>query len=88
MNWKLRLKRWDFWLAVFGAIIAASGIEPASLTTWAALGDAFIGIFANPFKLGGVILAVIGIFTDHTTAGLEDSELAKSYEYPKPKEGF
>lgn len=85
MNWKLRLKRWDFWLAVCGAIVAASGIEPASLTTWQALGDALMGIFVNPFKLGGVILAVIGIFTDHTTAGLVDSDLAMTYEVPKPK---
>ena len=87
MNWKLRLKRWDFWLAVCGAIIAASGIEPSSLTTWEAVGNAFMGIIANPFKLGGVTLAVIGIFTDHTTAGVTDSDLAMSYECPKPKEG-
>lgn len=85
MNWKLRIKRVDFWIEIIAVILAASGISPESLTSWGALWDSIIGILRNPYVLCASIIAVIGVLQDHTTAGFGDSELALSYTEPSPK---
>lgn len=85
MNWKLRVKRIDFWLEIIAVILTASGISPETLTSWGALWDSIVGILSNPYVLCTAIIAVIGVLQDHTTEGLGDSELAMSYKVPSKK---
>lgn len=85
MNWRIRVKRIDFWIEIIAVILAASGISPESLTSWGALWDSIVGIVMNPYVLCASIIAVIGVLQDHTTEGLGDSELALSYREPSKK---
>jgi phi LC3 family holin len=40
----------------------------------------------NPFMLGSVALAILGVFIDPTTKGVSDSKQAMTYTAPKAKE--
>lgn len=72
-NWKTRIKRWDFWASIAGALIAASGIAVGDLTSWYAVADAFMGIVTNPVTLVAVVVAIRGVIVDPTTKGASDS---------------
>jgi len=87
LNWKVRLKNKAFWLAIIPAacllvqaVAAVFGAE-MELTE---LGDKLIAAVNATFS----VLAILGIVTDPTTAGLGDSRLAMTYQEPKkdPKE--
>ena len=83
MNLKVRIKNPYFWVGVIGAILTAMGINPEMLTSWGAVWEAILNLVQNPFMIGSVIFALIGIFVDPTTAGIGDSSQALTY--PKPK---
>lgn len=73
-NWKTRIKRWDFWASIAGALIAASGIAVGDMTSWHAVADAFMGIVTNPVTLVAVVVAIRGVIVDPTTKGTSDSD--------------
>lgn len=73
LNWKTRIKRWDFWVSIAGALIAASGIAVGDMTSWHAVAEAFLGIVTNPVTLVAVVVAVRGVIVDPTTKGTSDS---------------
>lgn len=83
INWKVRIKNPYFWVAMGGVILAAMGISPEMLTSWEALWDSFIVLIKNPYMLGCVVFAAIGVVIDPTTYGIPDSKLAKTYSEPK-----
>lgn len=83
INWKVRAKNPYFWVGLIGVILAAMGISPEMLTTWGAVIDAFKALITNPFMLGSVVLAVMGVLNDPTTAGISDSSQAMLYGEPK-----
>lgn len=83
INWKVRIKNPYFWIALGGVILAAMGVSPEMLTSWEAVWDAFIGLIKNPYMLGCVVIAVLGVVIDPTTSGIPDSRLAKTYNKPK-----
>lgn len=81
INWSVRLKNKNFWLAVVPAL--------------ALLFQAFANIFGIKLEFGETIdkilvfinvlfafLVLIGIVNDPTTVGLGDSERALEYEEP------
>lgn len=81
INWSVRLKNKNFWLAVVPAL--------------ALLFQAFANIFGIKLEFGETIdkilvfinvlfafLVLIGIVNDPTTVGLGDSERALGYEKP------
>ena len=84
INWKVRVKNKNFWLAFI----------PAALLLIQAVAAVF-GYELNVGEVGGklidvvnalfVVLALLGIVTDPTTEGIEDSTLAMTYEVPKPR---
>lgn len=82
VNIPVRLKNPWFWVGIAGTVLAAMGVSPEMFTSWAAVGDAVMGLLRNPFQLGCVVLAVLGIFVDPTTTGITDSSLAMSYKAP------
>lgn len=81
INWSVRLKNKNFWLAVVPAL--------------ALLFQAFAGIFGIKLEFGQTIdkilvfvnvlfgfLVLVGVVNDPTTTGLSDSERALGYEKP------
>lgn len=60
-----------FWLSMFALIFSASGIEFNTLTSWQLLGEAFIRILNNPVSVVSVITAMLGIWNDNSTKGMD-----------------
>lgn len=82
INWKVRLKNKNFWIAII----------PASLLLVQVIAE----IFGYSLDLGDIgnkllalvntafaVLSILGIVTDPTTAGVSDSEQALTYDKPK-----
>ena len=84
INWKVRFKNKAFWVALIPALLLLiQGV--ASLFGFTIdlgeLGNKLIYIVECVF----VILSILGIVTDHTTAGISDSKQALNYTAPKAK---
>lgn len=82
INLKVRLKNKLFWLAFIPALLllikAVANVFGITLD--------FAEIESNLIEVVEVVflmLGILGIVTDHTTAGLSDSETALTYEEPK-----
>lgn len=83
INIPVRLKNPWFWIGLVGVIFTAMGISPEMLTSWDILGQHLLDTISNPFMLGSVALAVLGVFLDPTTDGVGDSNQAMTYTEPK-----
>ena len=82
INLPVRMKNPWFWVGLFGTILAAMGVSPEMFTSWGAVLEAVCSLFSNPFKIGCVVLAVLGVFVDPTTEGVGDSTRAMTYTTP------
>ena len=60
-----------FWIAIVSLIFASAGIDFNTLTSWQLLIDALLSIFNNPVSILAVITAIVGIFNDNSTKGLD-----------------
>lgn len=83
LNIPVRLKNPWFWIGILGTILAAMGVDPQMFTSWSLVYQAVVDLVTNPFQLACVVVAVLGIFVDPTTAGISDSKLAMTYHNPK-----
>lgn len=63
---KKKLKNPYFWVGLLGVILTAMGADPTMFTSWGAVLTAFLDLVQNPFMLGTVTMAVIGVITDTT----------------------
>lgn len=85
INWKVRIKNKNFWLAIIPAVLLLitqiGAIFGLQIDT-ALIGEQLAAVVSTVF----LILTILGIVTDPTTEGIGDSALAMSYEVPKPKE--
>ena len=82
INWKVRLKNKNFWITLIPTvlllvqpILALLGVD----IDLGEIGNALLAIVDGVF----VLLALLGIVTDPTTAGVSDSEQAMTYDKPK-----
>jgi phi LC3 family holin len=82
INFPVRIKNPWFWVGLIGTILTAMGVSPEMFTNWDAVYEAINSLLSNPFQIGCVILAVLGVFVDPTTHGVCDSDRAMSYTYP------
>lgn len=82
MNIPVRFRNWAFWLGLGATILAAMNVSPEMFTSWDLLWQELIALVQNPFRLGCVFVAVVGVFIDPTTAGIGDSTRALSYKTP------
>ena len=82
INIPVRFKNPWFCVGLFGTILAAMGVSPEMFTSWGAVWEAVCSLFSNPFQIGCVVLAVLGVFVDPTTSGISDSKRAMSYKSP------
>lgn len=83
MNWKVRLKNPYFWIGLVGVILTAMNVSPEMFTSWDAVVTQAKTLISNPYMIGSVLLAVLGVFLDPTTQGVQDSTQAMSYTAPK-----
>lgn len=86
INWKVRIKNKNFWLAIIPAVLiliqAVAALFGFTIDL-GEIGNQLIAVVNAVF----VVLAILGIVTDPTTAGIGDSAQAMTYSEPKKKEG-
>ncbi len=82
MNWIVRLKNKNFWLSFIPTVLLL--IQAVALVFGFELD---FGDLGNQLKeivnLVFILLALLGVVTDPTTAGVGDSQQALTYEKPK-----
>ncbi len=85
INWTVRLKNKTFWLALIPALLLLAQVVAAVFGYELhidALGDKLTAVINALFA----VLAILGVVTDPTTAGVSDSKQAMEYETPKVDE--
>lgn len=85
INWKVRIKNKAFWMAIIPAVLllvyAVAAVFGITLDL-SDLGDKLLAVVEALF----VVLAILGIVNDPTTAGVGDSVRAMGYEKPFKEE--
>ena len=66
-----KLKNPYFYISLIALIFASAGIDIETLTSWQAVGEALINMLENPFTVLCEIVAIIGVFNDNSTPGLD-----------------
>lgn len=82
INWTVRMKNKAFWIALIPAVLLLVQVIAAVFGFALDLGDLGDKLLAVINALFAV-LAILGIVTDPTTAGIADSERALTYTEPK-----
>lgn len=82
INWKVRIKNKMFWVALIPAVLLLVQVVAAVFGFTLDLGELGNQLLAVVNALFGV-LAVLGVVTDPTTAGVSDSAQALTYDAPK-----
>ena len=82
INWTVRLKNKTFWLALIPAVLLLVQVIAAVFGYQLDIGDLGNTLLEVVNALFAV-LAILGIVTDPTTAGVKDSEQAMTYNEPK-----
>ena len=86
INWQVRIRNKNFWLTFIPAVIILIQVVVAVFgfdIDLGEIGNRLIDVVNAVF----VVLAILGIVTDPTTAGIGDSSQAMTYTEPKKKEG-
>lgn len=82
INWTVRIKNKNFWLAVIPAVLllvqTVAAVFGYSLDL-GEIGNRLIAVVNAAFS----VLVVLGVVVDPTTAGISDSKQARGYNYPK-----
>lgn len=84
INWKVRIKNKNFWLAIVPAVLLlVQAIAAPFGYNWdfVVLNQQIAAIINTLFG----VLSLLGIVTDPTTAGVGDSKQALTYDKPKEK---
>ena len=85
INWLVRLKNKNFWITIIPAVLLLAQVVLAVFGVVIDLGDIGNKLLAV-VDAAFVVLAILGIVTDPTTAGVSDSTLAMTYTKPKDKD--
>lgn len=81
INWSVRIKNKSFWVAIIPAVLVLVQVVLAVFginADFGELGNKLLDVVNAVF----VVLAILGIVTDPTTAGVGDSARAMTYEKP------
>jgi phi LC3 family holin len=84
INWEVRIKNKTFWITIIPAVILliqAIGKPFGFEWDFGVLGEQLKAIVEAAF----VVLTILGVVNDPTTATFADSALAKTYTKPKEK---
>ena len=82
INWTVRIKNKNFWLAVIPAVLLLIQAVAAVFGYTLDLGDIGNKLIAVVNAVFGV-LVVLGVVVDPTTAGISDSYRAMNYKKPE-----
>lgn len=82
INWTVRIKNKNFWLAAIPAVLLLIQAVAAVFGYTLDLGDIGNKLIAVVNAAFGV-LVVLGVVNDPTTAGMSDSKQARTYISPK-----
>lgn len=82
INWKVRLKNKNFWITVIPAFLLFVQVVLAVFGVSIDIGDLGNKLIAV-VNAAFVVLSILGIVTDPTTAGVSDSDQAMTYQTPK-----
>ena len=85
INWKVRIRNKNFWLALIPALLLLVQVVAAPFGykwDFGVLNQQLAAIINAVFAL----LSILGVVNDPTTAGISDSARAMSYDKPR-KEG-
>ena len=82
VNWTVRVKNKTFWLTLIPTVLLLVQVAAAVFgftLELGALGDKLLAVVNALFA----VLAILGVVTDPTTAGVKDSQQAMTYTKPK-----
>lgn len=82
VNWTVRVKNKTFWLTLIPAVLLLAQVVAAVFGVTlelGGLGDKLLAVVNALFA----VLAILGVVTDPTTAGVKDSQQAMTYTKPK-----
>lgn len=82
INWKVRVKNKQFWLALIPAVLLLAQVVAAVFgytIDLGELGNRLLDVINAVFA----VLVILGVVTDPTTAGVGDSVQALAYTEPK-----
>ena len=82
INWTVRIKNKNFWLAAIPALLLLAQTVAAVFgytLDLGEIGDKLLAVVNAMFAL----LAILGVVNDPTTAGLSDSKQARTYISPR-----
>ena len=82
VNWTVRVKNKTFWLTLIPAVLLLAQVVAAVFGVTlelGGLGDKLLDVVNALFA----VLAILGVVTDPTTAGVKDSQQAMTYTKPK-----
>ena len=82
INWKVRIKNKMFWVALIPAVLLLAQVVAAVFGFTLDLGELGNQLLTVVNAVFGV-MAVLGVVTDPTTAGVSDSAQALTYDAPK-----
>lgn len=82
INWTVRIKNKNFWLAVIPAVLLLAQTVAAVFGYSLDLGEIGNRLIAVVNAIFGV-LVVLGVVNDPTTAGMSDSNRAMNYKKPE-----
>lgn len=82
INWTVRIKNKNFWLAVIPAVLLLAQTVAAVFGYTLDLGEIGNRLIAVVNAVFGV-LVVLGVVVDPTTAGISDSNRAMNYKKPE-----
>ena len=68
---KDKLKNPYFLLGIVAVVFASAGVDVATLSSWPLLAAALLSIVNSPFTLLCVIFALLAMFNDNSTPGLD-----------------
>lgn len=82
INWTVRIKNKNFWLAVIPAVLLLLQTVAAVFGYTLDVGDIGNRLIAVVNAVFGV-LVILGVVNDPTTAGISDSKQAQNYITPR-----
>lgn len=85
INWKVRIKNKNFWIALIPAVLLLVQVIAAVFgytLNLGELGDKLLAVANALFA----VLTILGIVTDPTTPGIGDSKQALTYETHKKED--
>ncbi len=82
INWTVRFRNKQFWLSIIPAILLLAQVVAGVFNFDLNLGELGDKLLAVVNAIFGV-LTILGVVVDPTTKGINDSNQALNYSYPK-----